>query len=272
MKKGYPSTAFRFPDPNEFPGLSLKKHARINLFNHKKELASQTTHEDVATHSRHSELWRVHRTRTGHGRPRIAEHPPNKHSVAALALQRNASMEALCISCHRKQVHSGHCPRLKKQTHTATHKCNGMGRCTVRHWPRSSHDAHRGACLRQTTQSCYPSFCNRFAGTLWLLLSSLACVSFPSSTLVRRACVCFHHGIVLPDCRIKILGVCSSPISLSRGVGPCVKPNTHPSRNRLRCRLLRPPCIGANKCQTQTTLLLASKVMCACVRVGHRRI
>ena len=100
---------------------------------------------------------------------------------------------------------------------------------------------NRGACLRQTTQSCYPSFCNRFAGTLWLLLSSLACVSFPSSTLVRRACVCFHHGIVLPDCRIKILGVCSSPISLSRGVGPCVKPNTHPSRNRLRCRLLRPP-------------------------------
>ena len=37
-----------------------------------------------------------------------------------------------------------------------------------------------------------------------------------------------HHGIVLADSRVKILGVCSSPISLSRGVGPCVQPNTHP--------------------------------------------
>ena len=37
-----------------------------------------------------------------------------------------------------------------------------------------------------------------------------------------------HHGIVLADSRVKILGVCSSPISLSRGVGPCAQPNTHP--------------------------------------------
>lgn len=166
----------------------------------------------------------------GHGRPRLAKHPPNKHFVAALALQRNASMEALCVSCHRKQVRFGRSQDTAPQahTHTATQKCHGI---KSGHGLGPSTTLNCGALLRQTMQSCCPCFGPRFAGTILFRLFLhfiLAGVSFPSSTLLRRACVGSHQGIVLADSRVKILGVCSSPISLSRGVGPCVKPNTHP--------------------------------------------
>ena len=128
-----------------------------------------------------------------------------------------------CVSDALKTLHPKH-----THTHTATQKCHGI---KSGHGLGPSTTLNCGALLRQTMQSCCPCFGPRFAGTIlfWLFLNFiLAGVSFPSSTLLRRACVGSHQGIVLADSRVKILGVCSSPISLSRGVGPCVKPNTHP--------------------------------------------
>ena len=125
---------------------------------------------------------------------------------------------------------------------------------------------------------CCPCFCHRFAGTILLLLFIqfiLACVSFRSSTLLRRACGGSHHGIVLSESRVKILGVCSLPIAPPRRRS--VREAKHAPYTAclgtacaVACRGLR--CVGANTCQTPTTLLLTSKLTCACVRVGHRCI